>query len=254
MTLLRRVFLLNSPGSITLLVFLSFSIPRQEPRSPGLRSLAEPANVHGRRPAALHSDPRIVSWPGQIVPTLPGSHELGGTRCQGRHRRMPVAVPLQEVELLHRRRFHRLRPRLTNRYRISHRYSRCCAQVVVLVVGLITISSLIKKRWRERNKEGGIYNALDGTDVIWQGHNNNERKVRRRRCAPVDFGILRARYRRVRISRHIFIHFHSSLSMAAAHPSSATWWWPDTRVYEWCITAPTCIVRVCCCNGSHWLA
>jgi hypothetical protein len=64
----------------------------------------------------VHANPWAVAWPGQIVPTLPGSHELGGSRGQGRHRRVPVAVPLQEVELFHRRRFHRLRTRLTNRY------------------------------------------------------------------------------------------------------------------------------------------
>ena len=87
----------------------------QELGRPRIRSVEKSATVHGGSPAALHADPGIIAGSGQTVPTLSGSHELGGPRCQSRHRRMSVAVSLQEMELFHSGGLDRIRTRPPNR-------------------------------------------------------------------------------------------------------------------------------------------
>ena len=87
----------------------------QEPRRAGVRGVAEPAALHGGRPAAVHPDPGPVARPVQALPALPGPHELGGARGEGRHRRVPVPVQEQAVELLDSRGLYRVRPGSSNR-------------------------------------------------------------------------------------------------------------------------------------------
>jgi len=48
----------------------------------------------------VHPDQRTVSRPDEVMPAVPGPHEWRRARCEGRHRRVPVAVQAQKVELL----------------------------------------------------------------------------------------------------------------------------------------------------------
>lgn len=57
------------------------------------------ASVPDRSLTVMHPDQRALSGSDQIVPTVPGPHERRGTRCQGWHRGVPVAVQAQTVEL-----------------------------------------------------------------------------------------------------------------------------------------------------------
>ena len=87
----------------------------QEPGRPGLRGVEEPSAVYGRGAAVVYADSGPIARSGQVVPALSGSHELRRQRRQSRHRRVSVAVPLPQMELLHRGGFYRLRTSLTDR-------------------------------------------------------------------------------------------------------------------------------------------
>ena len=74
----------------------------QERESAELRDReAATASVPYRSLTFVHADQRTVSRPDQVMPAVPRPHERRREGREGRHRRVPVAVQAQKVELLH---------------------------------------------------------------------------------------------------------------------------------------------------------
>ena len=77
---------------------------------------ATATSVPYRSLTIVHADQRAFPRSDEVMPAVPGSYGWRREGCQGRHRRVPVAVQAQKVELLNGAWQHRVRAHAEDRW------------------------------------------------------------------------------------------------------------------------------------------